>query len=579
MKKHFLSLLALILVAQILWAVDQSYYATINNTQGTTLRDNLTTITLAGPQNMSYAKLWTAYYTTDVYPTDSVGKAGKIWDMYSNVLFTPGSGQCGTYSNIGDCYNREHSLPKSWFNEQHPAYYDMGHIIPTDGKVNGQRSNWPFGECANGTRLSKGSYVAKGKLGSSTFDGYTNAGTVFEPDDEYKGDFARMYMYMRVRYKSMDMTYDSGSKMFNDNDANYGMTNYSVALLMKWHRMDPVSKKEVDRNNGMQSVQNNRNPFIDYPILAEYLWGTKTAETFSFDKAIASFDPEFILGVSDGSRGGVGPTPTPTVKYGLSWSVNGTIVSVDSIAENQKPTQIPATPASCSTESDVFMGWTTAPISGTSDEAPAILYKAAADFPALTADITYYAVFAKAQTSGGATPTAYVFDADHQEGWSCNAENKGQYWLLDQNKQIVSPAIDLMYLESITVNMRTYGGTQYNQLQVAEETGVLTTIEATDGTIREFTWNNNLYIAGTSTLTFTCSNGASSKGVGVKSIVINAGGAATTYNRYITSCQDPSELIDIVLEADAPAKKVLVGGQIYILVGDQLFSIQGQRVK
>jgi len=229
--------------------------------------------------------------------------------MYSNVLFTPGTNQCGSYGSIGDCYNREHSLPKSWFNNQQPAYYDMGHIIPTDGKVNGQRSNWPFGECENGTRLSKGSYVAKGKLGSSTFEGYTSVGTVFEPDDEYKGDFARMYMYMRVRYKSMNMTSDSGSDMFNATDANYGMTDYSVSLLMKWHRLDPVSKKEVDRNNGMQSVQNNRNPFIDYPILAEYLWGTKSTETFTFSKAIASFDPEFILGVSDGSRSV--PTPEP----------------------------------------------------------------------------------------------------------------------------------------------------------------------------------------------------------------------------------------------------------------------------
>ena len=302
MRKHFLSFVALVFVAQVLWAIDQSYYASIENTQGATLRDNLTTITSAGPKNMSYDKLWTAYYTTDVYPADSVGKAGKIWDMYSNVLFTPGTNQCGNYGHVGDCYNREHSLPKSWFNEQKPAYYDMGHIIPTDGKVNGQRSNFSFGECANGTRLKNGSKVAKGKLGTSTFPGYTIKASVFEPDDEYKGDFARMYMYMRVRYKSMNMTSDHGNEMFNSNDQNYGMTDYSVALLMKWHRLDPVSKKEVDRNNGMQSVQSNRNPLIDYPVLAEFLWGTKTSETFHFSNAVASFDPEFILGVSDGWR-------------------------------------------------------------------------------------------------------------------------------------------------------------------------------------------------------------------------------------------------------------------------------------
>lgn len=301
MKKHLFFLFALLATAPTAWTVDQTYYETIDGTTGATLRNELCNITRLGPQNMSYDKLWSAYYTTDVYPKDSVGKAGKIWDMYSNVLFTPGNNQCGNYSNVGDCYNREHSVPKSWFKSSEPAYYDLGHIVPTDGYVNNQRANFAFGECANGTRLVNGNHHGKGKLGTSTFPGYTITASVFEPDDEYKGDFARMYMYMRVRYKDMDMTNDHGHWMFNDNDVNYGFTYYAVDLLMKWHRQDPVSKKEVDRNNGMDSVQGNRNPFIDYPILAEFLWGNKLyTHHFSFENAVASFDPEFILGVSDG---------------------------------------------------------------------------------------------------------------------------------------------------------------------------------------------------------------------------------------------------------------------------------------
>lgn len=314
--KHF-NLLALcvavmcLLSAPNVWTIDQSYYGAIDGTTGATLRNELCDITRLGPQDMSYNKLWSAYYTTDVYPADSVGKAGKIWDMYSNVLFIPGEDQCGTYANVGSCYNREHSLPKSWFNDQKPAYYDLGHIVPTDGKVNGQRNNFAFGECANGTRLVNGNYHGKGKLGSSTFPGYTISSSVFEPDDEYKGDFARMYMYMRVRYKEMDMTNDYGYIMFNDNDVNFGMTYYAVDLLMKWHRQDPVSVKEILRNNGMDSVQHNRNPFIDYPILAEYLWGTKLFQEFSFNDAMPSFDPEFIPGVSDGSRSDTIPPLPP----------------------------------------------------------------------------------------------------------------------------------------------------------------------------------------------------------------------------------------------------------------------------
>lgn len=399
MKKHLLSIFALVVCATVSWAIDQSYYASIDGTTGATLRNELCNITRLGPQNMSYKKLWEAYYTTDVYPADSVGKAGKIWDMYSNVLFTPGDNQCGTYSKVGDCYNREHSMPKSWFNEQQPAYFDLGHIVPTDGYVNNQRSNYAFGECANGTRLVNGNKVGKGKLGASTFPGYTISASVFEPDDEYKGDFARMYMYMRVRYKDMDMTNGEGGIMFNDNDVNFGLTYYSVDLLMKWHRQDPVSKKEVDRNNGMESVQNNRNPFIDYPILAEYLWGTRIVEAFSFRYAMASFDPDFIWGVSDGSRHDTlpptPPTPVDTVRYGITWSVNGEVLYVDSIQEDSPILVLPDSIVSCSTLSNEFVGWTDEAITTAQDAEPAVLYLQPSQFPLVTADVTYYAVFAQ----------------------------------------------------------------------------------------------------------------------------------------------------------------------------------------
>ncbi len=142
-----------------------------------------------GPHTtVSYSGLWSVYKDSDRYPED-----GKIWDMYSTKHWTYSSEQCGNVgSTIGVCYNREHSLPKSWFNDASPMYSDAFHIYPTDGKVNGQRSNDPFGECANGTTLpSHGGYQALGKSGKSTYPGYS--GNVFEPDDQYKGDFARTY--------------------------------------------------------------------------------------------------------------------------------------------------------------------------------------------------------------------------------------------------------------------------------------------------------------------------------------------------------------------------------------------------
>lgn len=287
---------------------------------------------------MSYDGLWKAYQTTDVYPSDSTGKAGKIWDMYSDCLFTPtgkGDGkQCGTYSGVCDCFNREHSLPKSWFNEKKPAYYDLGHIVPTDGKVNGMRSNNVFGECASGYatwgtgKLGKAKAVTTMNVKGSSTITTTFTGTAFEPADKYKGDFARMYMYMVIRYKpgnsnSVDLAAaGEGSTMFNSTDTNYGLTDYSIALLMKWHRQDPVSQKEIDRNNGMETTQANRNPFIDYPCLAEYLWGNKAGQAVTLSELVGTFTGSWTSG--DGCPC-VGPTitsPTGTVNIGTTNTSN-----------------------------------------------------------------------------------------------------------------------------------------------------------------------------------------------------------------------------------------------------------------
>lgn len=319
-------------------AITSSYYNSINGQKETALRNALYTITSVGPSGMSYDGLWTAYQTTDVYPSDSTDKAGKIWDMYSDCLFTPtgkGDGkQCGTYSGVCDCFNREHSLPKSWFNEKEPAYYDLGHIVPTDGKVNGMRSNNVFGECASGYatwgtgKLGKAKAVTTMNVKGSSTITTTFTGTAFEPADKYKGDFARMYMYMVIRYKpgnsnSVDLAAaGEGSTMFNSTDTNYGLTDYSIALLMKWHRQDPVSQKEIDRNNGMETTQGNRNPFIDYPCLAEYLWGNKAGQAVTLSELVGTFTGSWTSG--DGCPC-VGPTitsPTGTVNIGTTNTSN-----------------------------------------------------------------------------------------------------------------------------------------------------------------------------------------------------------------------------------------------------------------
>lgn len=562
------------------------YWESVNGKSGIDLWKAVSAQTNKGYSKVSYDGLYTAYEKTDVYPADSVGKAGKIWDMYGECTSWKKGGKCGSYSSVCDCYNREHSIPQSWWGGgTNGIGCDIFHVVPTDGKVNGVRSNYEYGVVNGGTNWvgnkfgSAGSWSTDRKtIASEAEEEVNGTGQVFEPKPQYKGDLARGLMGTIIKWQQSNLT--SGNNFFNGTytvSGNFGLTKKAVVLLMKWHREDPVSQKEIDRNNGIQQTQGNRNPFIDYPYLAEYIWGEHAGETIHMDQLMPSTDPEFVPGVSNGWRGETPPSPQ-TPKFGVNWSVNGEITQTDSVQENKNVTALPTTPVSCSMESNVFMGWTDEPIETTQDEAPTVLYKAVADFPAVNADVTYYAVFARAAEMEPSLPATYTFDADNQEGWACTASNKGSFWLLDQGKTIVSPPIDLMRLTSIVVKMRTYGGTQYDKLKIDEETGTLTTIEATGGkTMTEYTWNNNLYIAGISTLTFSCGNAGSDKGIGIQSITINGTGVADIYIRFITSCQDPQE-IDLT-PAEGPARKHLINGHILIQTSEGLFTITGQKVK
>lgn len=243
---------------------------------------------------ISYDGLW------DVFKTSDVRDDGTVWDMYSTKHWVVGQQHCGNYKVVGDCLNREHSFPKSWFDDRSPMYSDAYHLYPTDGKVNGQRSNYPFGECEGGTTLaSNGSVKPLGRLGTSTFPGYT--GKVFEPDDEYKGDFARSYFYMAACYYNRIAGWSSPMLASNNYPA---FSSWAVDLLMKWHRQDPVSPKEVKRNNEVSKHQKNRNPFIDYPTLADHIWGDKKNVPWS---AAGEIDP-VITAPIDGSTIDMGVT-------------------------------------------------------------------------------------------------------------------------------------------------------------------------------------------------------------------------------------------------------------------------------
>lgn len=206
---------------------------------------------------------------------------GSIWDMYSDCSFTA-KGYCGYNQEVTaecDCYNREHVLPQSWWGNDNtqPMRTDLHHVIPTDALSNSNRSAWPYGE-VSGTATWTNS--AGAKLGYGTF-GTSGNNYVFEPVDEYKGDIARIYFYMITCYRDKNLcSGGKGYQVFNYTNSVLTFTDKAKSLFLKWHRNDPVSEKEINRNNGVAKKQGNRNPFVDAPDLVEYIWGNKTSQTY-----------------------------------------------------------------------------------------------------------------------------------------------------------------------------------------------------------------------------------------------------------------------------------------------------------
>ena len=248
-----------------------TYYSAADGYSGSNLKTAMYNV-INPHTELSYSDLWSCYYESDVRDD------GYVWDMYSDATnFVLGddqaSGESITYE--GQVYNREHTMPKSWFGSATPMYTDLTHIVPTDGYVNAKRANYPFGETDSPTYSSANAFSL---LGPSSIDGYS--GTVFEPNDEYKGDFARIYFYMVTCYEGVVSGWSCD--MF-DGTTYPAFTDWATEMLLRWSEEDPVSLKETNRNEVVYAKQGNRNPYVDYPGLEQYIWGDLQEEVFSYD--------------------------------------------------------------------------------------------------------------------------------------------------------------------------------------------------------------------------------------------------------------------------------------------------------
>jgi len=260
-----------------------TYYAAADGKKGAELKTALCAIITENHQSLTYNSLWGHFETTDKRAD------GKVWDMYSsksNFTFVTDQDGGSGGTTEGDKFNREHSFPNSWFGGVKTSimYSDLFHLYPTDKLVNNKRGNNPFGE-NNGESYK--SYEGFSKLGACTYAG-SGAVMCFEPNDDYKGDFARSYFYMVTRYENElpDWVAYEAYGVTLDGNKYPGLTNWQLSMLMKWSKNDPIDKpsvKETPRNIAVYGIQNNRNPFIDYPGLEEYIWGDYKEVAFSYD--------------------------------------------------------------------------------------------------------------------------------------------------------------------------------------------------------------------------------------------------------------------------------------------------------
>ena len=571
-----------------------TYYQDIDGKAGKALFDAVQKVTKLGYSSLGYDGLWGAYKKTDMRDN------GKIWDMYSDCSWTVGSDQCGGYSNECDCYNREHSIPKSWFggSKSGPGC-DIFQVVPTDGYVNNKRSSYAFGEVSSASYTYDGAKLGSAKsitiTGGNTIAGNTGAsvscsGTVFEPRDEYKGDFARGYFGTMIKWANGDysaFTTGDGGKIFSNNYSTgaFGLTKYGVALLMKWHRQDPVSQKEIDRNNGIQQTQGNRNPFIDYPYLAEYIWGEKAGQTLDLSKLITAYDSRFVLGQSNGSLEG-GSTVDPVEKCTVTWMVNGEVYTAGnptlSVNKGGVVYQLPTAPKSCDEISTQFVGWSEEVIEGTQDNVPTDLFSTADDAPDITQNTTFHAVFAQLTEEEGpvADSPCIAMDLNDQSGWTLSSLIKDtKHWRVVQNAYIESPQIDLANITSIVVNLRTYGGTNYKTLEFSMNGTKVGQIDATTNKLKDYTWTPTGTLSGTGKLRFSSNTNTSENGPALSSITINLNTGTPSvvyvYSRFITSCNNGTSDIEETI-VEKPNTKIIRNGQLLIEYNGVYYNILGQ---
>ena len=266
--------------------IPQGYYAETESLTGYQLKEKLNQIISKDVIISNYSKLIREYYgSTDLdnyYDYDYSNKT-YLLDIYSEIPNGPDQYEYTTGNTTSSAdvegmgINREHMMPASTFEYFYPMYSDLFTVIPADAYINQQRSNFPYGVVGNIIN----NYSNGSKFGYANISGYSYTGKVYEPIDEFKGDVARSLLYYAVRYEKklpyLKYNLNNGGQDVNPMDGTQerGFDPAYLSMLLSWHQLDPVSQREIDRNNNVFKIQGNRNPFIDNPQWVTTVWNVK----------------------------------------------------------------------------------------------------------------------------------------------------------------------------------------------------------------------------------------------------------------------------------------------------------------
>lgn len=360
-KQLIITALAVITSLTAWSGIPAGYYSSVNGKKDAELKTALCNLIYNHTEVSSYSALPQYFQRTDVYPDSR-----RWWDMYSDIpLYAP------SFAGL----NREHSFPKSWWggSTTTPAYVDLNHLYPSEAEANMAKSNYPLGTVSQAkfdNGVVKVGYAVTGQGGG--------AAQVFEPADEYKGDFARTYFYMVTCYQNL--TWNKSYTWMLQQNTYPTLTGWAQQMLLDWSRQDPVSEKEINRNEEVYKIQNNRNPFIDYPELAEYIWGNKKGEAFFEGNTpeIPQGDPNLITPVQgmslDFNEVAIGNTTTSRILFhgeNLRGTLSITITGANKALFSVSTRSIPA--ANVNSEDGFWLSVTYKPTTEGSHEARLIV--------------------------------------------------------------------------------------------------------------------------------------------------------------------------------------------------------------